>query len=66
MAQITIYPKDGQKAISFSVKKVTGGYKEGDIRSAIDFENEDGSTGRVFINKEAVVAVVISQAGSST
>jgi len=60
MQTINIYVADREQPISINVGEVTSGYTPTSLSDAITFEDESGNKGRIYINKEQVIAVVIT------
>jgi hypothetical protein len=60
MQKITLYTADRAKPITMDVVRVVGGITANTLKDIIDFEDEAGNKGWLYINKEAIIAVVIS------
>ena len=60
MQKINIYVAGREQPININVGEVTSGYTPTSLSDAITFVDESGNKGRIYINKEQVIAVVIT------
>ena len=60
MQGITIYTTDRDQPIAVEVGRITGGYSQTALADLLGFEDAAGEKGRIYINKDQVIAVVIS------
>jgi hypothetical protein len=60
MQQIRIYTVERNNPLTLEVAKVTGGTAKAGLHDTIEYEDEDGNKGWLYVNKESVIAVAIS------